>query len=110
MLLLAAERTSGVRKEPKPRILQRALADFYVEYRLLVSIDPPESQPTVLSELLGHIQDAFNEFGVQIMSPHFRDQPAEKVWVPQSGWYAAPATPPAPVPTPGASASPPQAS
>lgn len=110
MLLLAAERTSGVRKEPKPRILQRALADFYVEYRLLVSIDPPESQPTVLSELLGHIQDVFNEFGVQIMSPHFRDQPAEKVWVPQSGWYAAPATPPAPVPTPGASASPPQAS
>lgn len=93
MLLLAAERTSQVRMEPKPRVLQQALSDFYVEYRLLVSVDDPETRPAILSELHAHIQDVFNEFGVQILSPHFENQPAEKVWVPQSAWHEPPAEP-----------------
>jgi hypothetical protein len=29
---------------------------------------------------------------VQIMSPHFEEQPKEKVWVPHEQWYAAPAS------------------
>ncbi|MBK8176793.1 MAG: mechanosensitive ion channel [Rhodospirillales bacterium] len=91
MLLLAAERTPGVRTTPKPRVLQRVLSDFYVEYQLLVSLDDPEVQRVVLSDLHANIQDVFNEFGVQIMSPHFKDQPAEKVWVPKSEWFAPPA-------------------
>jgi small-conductance mechanosensitive channel len=33
----------------------------------------------------------FNEYGVQIMSPNFRMQPENKVWVPKDQWYAAPA-------------------
>lgn len=94
MLLLAAERTQAVRKEPKPRVLQRALSDFYVEYRLLVSIDAPATQPMALSELHAQIQDVFNEFGVQIMSPHFQRQPAEKVWVDKQAWYPPPAARP----------------
>jgi hypothetical protein len=77
--------------------LQRSLGDFYVEYRLLVHLLPlerPEERPVVLSELHAQIQDAFNEYGVQIMSPHFRIQPPRPVVVPKSDWFAAPASPP----------------
>lgn len=93
MLTRAAERTEAVRTQPKPVVLQRALSDFYVEYQLLVSIDRPEMRRRVLSELHGHIQDVFNEFGVQIMSPHFVAQPEQPVTVPAEAWHAPPAEP-----------------
>jgi small-conductance mechanosensitive channel len=93
MLTLAAGRTSLIRKEPAPFVLQRTLADFYPEYELFVHIDRPEQRFFALSELHGHIQDVFNEYGVQIMSPNFVSQPDQKVWVPEQDWYAAPAAP-----------------
>lgn len=92
MLTLAAERTPGVRKDPKPFVLQRALADFYPEYELIVHIDQAEQRFRTLSDLHAQIQDVFNEFGVQIMSPNFRMQPEGKVWVPKEQWFAAPAS------------------
>jgi small-conductance mechanosensitive channel len=91
MLLLAAERTAGLRKDPRPRVMQRALADFYVEYQLVAHLDRPEERFPVLSELHAQIQDAFNEFGVQIMSPHFQSQPSGRVFVPKSLWFSEPA-------------------
>jgi small-conductance mechanosensitive channel len=91
MLLLAAEQTTGIRKEPKPFVLQRSLSDFYVEYELRFHLQRPEDRIFALSELHGHIQDAFNEFGVQIMSPHFEGQPEGRVLVPRSQWHATPA-------------------
>jgi small-conductance mechanosensitive channel len=93
MLTLAAARTLLIRKEPAPFVLQRTLADFYPEYELFVHIDRPEQRFFALSELHGHIQDVFNEYGVQIMSPNFVSQPDRKVWVPEQDWYAAPAAP-----------------
>jgi small-conductance mechanosensitive channel len=78
MLQIAAERTPSVRREPKPVVIQRALSDFYVAYQLLVSIDKPETRRAVLSELHASIQDVFNEYGVQIMSPNFENQPEGK--------------------------------
>lgn len=89
MLLQAAEQTVGVRKDPNPQVMQKALSDFYVEYELVfnLAVQPVDRVP-VLSELHKHIQDAFNEQGVQIMSPHFEGQPGEKVWVPKSQWFA----------------------
>ena len=95
MLLAAAERTAMVRTEPAPRVIQFALSDFYVEYWLLVNIDRAEDRYVMLSDLHANIQDAFNEHGVQIMSPAFESQPERKIVVPRSRWYAAPATPPA---------------
>jgi small-conductance mechanosensitive channel len=94
MLEEAARRTPGVRAQPAPRVLQAALADFYVEYELLVNIDRPLERLQIMSGLNANIQDVFNEYGVQIMSPHFLGQPADPVVVPQSRWHAAPATPP----------------
>jgi small-conductance mechanosensitive channel len=92
LLALAASRTQGVRSQPEPRVLQRALSDFYVEYQLIVHIDRGLFPAIVRSELHTQIQDAFNEHGVQIMSPHFMAQPDGAVVVPKARWSAAPAT------------------
>ena len=91
LLLSAANRTSGVRKDPAPRVWQTALSNFYVEYELVVNLDRPELRLPILSELHMHIQDAFNEAGVQIMSPAFESQPDQKVIVPKSEWFPKPA-------------------
>lgn len=90
LLLKAAARTPGLRATPAPHVHQGALSDFYVEYELLARIEDPRQRPAVLSRLHGEIQDAFNEAGVQIMSPHFEGQPEQKVWVPRSAWQGRP--------------------
>jgi len=91
LLCLAAERTETVRKDPPPRVVQRSLGDFYVEYTLIAHVDQPWQRPAILSELHANIQDAFNEYGVQIMSPHFEIQPHAPVLVPKEKWREAPA-------------------
>jgi small-conductance mechanosensitive channel len=94
LLLLGASRTPGIRQEPPPRVLQRELSDFYVQYHLLAHLEEGRSRAAVLSELHAQIQDAFNEHGTQIMSPHFEAQPKKPVLVPKSAWYAPPASQP----------------
>jgi small-conductance mechanosensitive channel len=94
ILQLAAERTPGIRKDPRPYVRQTALSDFFVEYELRGHLELPADRGQVLSELHAQIQDAFNEFGVQIMSPAYESQPERPVVVPRSRWYAAPAAPP----------------
>jgi small-conductance mechanosensitive channel len=91
MLLLAAERTQTISREVPPRVLQTALLDFYVEYTLLVRVADPAKRLTMLGELHGHIQDVFNEHGVQIMSPNYEADPAEPKLVPPEKWYSPPA-------------------
>lgn len=96
MLELAAERTPGLRRDPKPFVYQRALSDFYAEYELFAYTDRPLERVAALSALHAAIQDTFNEHGVQILSPHFMQQPGQAVVVPPDRWYPAPAKPPAP--------------
>jgi len=91
MLLEAARRTEGVQKNPAPYVLQRALQDFYVQYELFVPIDDSMARFAILSALHAHIQDVFNEHGVQIMSPHFVAQPEQAVVVPKENWAPPPA-------------------
>jgi len=93
MLIDAARRTRGVKPEPAPRVLQRALADFYVVYELIALIEEPRLRPQTLSELLANIQDQFNEHGVQILSPHYMHQPDKPALVPKEKWFSAPAAP-----------------
>ncbi len=94
LLTLAAERTDMILSDPRPRVLQRALEDFYVRYQLIVAVDCRASHADVLTNLLANIQDAFNEHGVQIMSPNYEADPEQPAIVPRDRWYAAPATPP----------------
>ena len=97
MLLEAARRTADIVQEPRPFVRQTSLSDFYVEYRLIAytPLEHPAPRIEVLSRLHGNIQDVFNEYGVQIMSPHYRSDPTEPQVVPKVEWYAPPAQPPA---------------
>jgi small-conductance mechanosensitive channel len=94
LLLLAAEKTSGVLKEPSPFVLQKSLDDFYVTYELNAYTNNPHNMRHTYSELHKNIQDAFNEFGVQIMSPNYEADRPGPTLVPKERWYAAPAKPP----------------
>ncbi|AZL73982.1 mechanosensitive ion channel family protein [Pseudomonas oryziphila] len=96
MLLEAARRTDGVLDSPRPQVFQTALSDFYPEYRLVAQAVPSEPRPRaeLLTLLHANIQDVFNEFGVQIMSPHYLGDPAQDKVVPKEQWYSAPAARP----------------
>jgi small-conductance mechanosensitive channel len=102
LLLMAADRTPGVRKVPAPIVLQTALGDFAVEYKILICVDQPNRRVSTLNALHANIQDAFNEYGVQIMSPAYEADPSERKTVPPSRWYPAPAQEPSPAPASGA--------
>ena len=93
LLLGAARATPDVRKQPEPFVAQRALSDFYVEYELFAYIDKPLERIMIMSALHGAIQDAFNEAGLQIMSPHFAFQPRQDVIIPREKWFEPPERP-----------------
>ena len=96
MLVEAAQRTEGILANPSPQVFQTGLSDFYPEYRLVAQAVPSEPRPRaeLLSLLHANIQDVFNEYGVQIMSPHYLADPPQEKWVPRERWFAAPARPP----------------
>jgi small-conductance mechanosensitive channel len=94
MLIEAANRTPGLRRDPAPFVNQTALSDFYVEYQLNAHLERPELRLRTLAALHANIQDVFNEHGVQIMSPHYEADPADKKWVPPERWHEPPAKPP----------------
>nr|WP_232099711.1 mechanosensitive ion channel domain-containing protein [Pseudomonas putida] len=96
MLLQAAERTDGILQTPRPQVFQTGLSDFYPEYRLVAQAVPSEPRPRaeLLSLLHANIQDVFNDYGVQIMSPHYLGDPAKEKWVPREHWYTTPAQDP----------------
>jgi small-conductance mechanosensitive channel len=75
LLLLAAERTPGIRKTPAPQVLQTALSDFYVNYSLRFVPGNISEKVAILSSLHQRIQDVFQQAEVQIMSPNFVSQP-----------------------------------
>jgi small-conductance mechanosensitive channel len=56
------------------------------------------SRSMMLSVLHGNIQDVFNEWGVQIMSPQYVDDPKEPKVVCPAKWYPAPAVKPDSIP------------
>lgn len=71
LLLKAAAKTEGLLREPAPFALQRSLDDFYATYELNAYTDNPQGMDQVYSNLHQNIQDAFNEAGIEIMSPHY---------------------------------------
>jgi small-conductance mechanosensitive channel len=91
MLLEAAARTPELEREPPPEVLQTALSDFYVQYSLRARLRNQLKRPAVLSALNANVQDVFNEYGVQIMSPHYVLDPGAPVVVPKKRWFEPPA-------------------
>ncbi len=96
MLIEAAHRTPGILPEPSPKVFQTALSDFYPEYLLVCQAIPTDPRPRaeVMNQLHANIQDVFNEYGVQIMSPHYLGDPEREKVVVKSNWYKEPASPP----------------
>ncbi|MEO8561291.1 MAG: mechanosensitive ion channel domain-containing protein [bacterium] len=91
LLLTAADRTTGLGNVPPAFVLQTALSDFYIEYQLNVPLAEPHRRIAVLSTLHGHIADVFNEYGVQITSPHYVADPPAPTVVPPARWRMPPA-------------------
>jgi small-conductance mechanosensitive channel len=93
LLLEAAAKIPEILETPAPFVVQTALSDFYVAYKLVVNIDSakPTGRARVASALHAAIQDAFNAHGVQIMSPHYYRDPEVPKLVPEANWYAPPA-------------------
>jgi small-conductance mechanosensitive channel len=89
MLLLAAERTPGLRKEPPPFVIQLSLSDFYVVYQINAALVRAEERLPVISKLHLNILDVFNEHGVQLMSPHYIADPPRPLVVPKEQGQAA---------------------
>lgn len=71
LLLAAAGKTAGVRREPAPWVIQSELHDFYVRYELDAYVEDPARQHFILSELNQNVQDVFFAAGVEILSPHY---------------------------------------
>jgi len=71
LLLEAAKNTENLTRDPKPFVLQKSLNDFYVEYELNVYTKQPSKMAMFYSELHRNILKAFNDGGVEILSPHY---------------------------------------
>jgi small-conductance mechanosensitive channel len=71
LLIRAATRVDGLLVEPAPYVLQTRLDDFYVAYEINVYTNRPNEMASLYSRLHEEIQDAFNEGGVEILSPHY---------------------------------------
>ncbi|WP_298832367.1 mechanosensitive ion channel domain-containing protein [uncultured Piscinibacter sp.] len=95
MLIEAARRTGGLLETPEPFVLKLALDDFYVRYEVNAYCGDADRMSMIQSELHANIIDVFNEYGVQIMSPHHVAQPGKDVTVPKAKWFDPPAKPPA---------------
>ena len=72
LLIQAARATPDVLAEPAPFVLQTSLDDSYVSYQINATTDRPARMAETYSALHQNIQDAFNEAGIEIMSPHYR--------------------------------------
>jgi small-conductance mechanosensitive channel len=92
MLIEAAEATPEILDDPAPYVVQTALSDFYVAYKLVVNVgtDVPSARAKVASDLHAAIQDAFNHHGVQIMSPHYFSDPSSPKLVAKENWHTKP--------------------
>ncbi len=93
MLLEAATTIPEISPDPAPYVVQTALSDFYVAYKLVVYVgaEKPAIRARVTSDLYASIQDTFNKYEVQIMSPNYFEDPEKPKIVPESEWFARPA-------------------
>ena len=62
-------------------------------YTLLAALERQTSRPFTMAALHANIQDVFNEYGVQIMSPNYVIDPAAPKVVSKKDLFAAPANP-----------------
>ena len=94
MLVEAANRTDRLNREPPPFVLHTSMGDFSVEYQINAYCSDVSHLQRIYSELHANIQDVFNEYGVQIMSPAYVADPETAKLVPPEQWHKDPAPKP----------------
>ncbi len=91
MLLVAADRTPGLLSDPRPFVWLKKLGDFAVTYELNVYCRHVRAMGRLYTDLHRNILDVFNEYGVQIMTPAYENDPHTPKVVARQNWYASPA-------------------
>ena len=91
MLLVAADRTPDLLSDPRPFVWLKKLGDFAVTYELNVYCRRPQGMWRLYNLLHQNILDVFNEYGVQIMTPAYENDPTSPKVVERQHWYAPPA-------------------
>jgi len=91
ILKLAASRTPGVSRTAEPFVYTMSLNQFEITHELNAHLAKDASYWATKSELNRNVLDAFNEFGVQIMTPSYEGDPEASKIVPKSRWFVAPA-------------------
>jgi small-conductance mechanosensitive channel len=91
LLISAAGRTEGVVKEPPPFVREMKLGDFAVTYELNAYCREAQAMGHLYAELHRNVLDAFNEAGIQIMTPAYEGDPSEPKIVAPKDWHKAPA-------------------
>jgi small-conductance mechanosensitive channel len=86
MLLLAADRTEGLLKDPPPFVLKDSLGDFAVNYEINAFCENVVNIKKNYSTLHQNILDVFNENNVQIMTPAYEGDPETPKVVPRDQW------------------------
>jgi len=71
LLIGAALKTDNIESEPEPFVLQKSLDDYSVNYQLNATTKDAVGMPRTHSNMNANILDAFNEAGLEIMSPMF---------------------------------------
>jgi small-conductance mechanosensitive channel len=91
MLLVAADRTPGLLSDPRPFVWLKKLGDFAVTYELNAYCRDVHAMGRLYTALHRNILDVFNEYGVQIMTPAYENDPQTPKVVARQDWYAPPA-------------------
>jgi len=71
LLISAALKTDQIEEKPEPFVLQKSLDDYTVNYQLNATTRDAIGMPRTHSNMNANILDAFNEAGLEIMSPMF---------------------------------------
>ncbi len=71
LLIDAARRTPKILAQPAPFVLQKSLNDYHVSYVLWAYTADANVMQFTYGELHQNIQDAFNEGGIEILSPAY---------------------------------------
>jgi small-conductance mechanosensitive channel len=86
MLMMAADKTEGILKEPAPFVLKTSLGDYAVNYEINAYCrDVPEILKHY-NDLHQNILDVFNENNVQIMTPSYVLDPEIPKVIPKDQW------------------------
>ncbi|MEW7848695.1 mechanosensitive ion channel domain-containing protein [Massilia aurea] len=78
----AARATPGIATQPAPFIVQSALSDFYIEYRLCAhaAAQDPRGRAEVRNRLHQQVLDVFDAHGVRLTSPHYQHVALREGW------------------------------